>query len=167
MSVEQIEQITVITTNIYNMECPNLDIGERVGSTGYIDFITQNEMSSSVNKGVDIYGRKFINILANIQYEDGYVKKTLTSLFQRYPGDETIWVSCRGPELSMILKPYGAMNLDQLNLLRTLLEEKSVVITGEINRKCNITKYNETYSINGDNTDRNPPIRIYLDIIQC
>ena len=67
----------------------------------------------------------------------------------------------------MILNPYGAMNLDHLNLLRTLLEEKSVVITGEINRKCNITKYNESYCINGDNTDRNPPIRIYLDIIQC
>jgi hypothetical protein len=41
---------------------PELDIGEKEGRTGYIDFIRNEDMISPLMKGQDIYGRKFITI---------------------------------------------------------------------------------------------------------
>lgn len=64
------------------------------------------------------------------------------------------------------MESYGGVNIEQFDLIRRLLEEKSVDITEENYRKCRITKYNPTYCINSHNDDTNYPRRIYLETIQ-
>lgn len=165
----RIEELKVASNHIYNiscLDCSSLNIGDRVGDTGYIDFISPDEMNTAYNKGVDKYGRKFINILANIEYENGSVKKTLSTLFQRYKGDESLWVICGDKILQTLMESYGGVNIEQFDLIRRLLEEKSVDITEENYRKCRITKYNSVYCINSHRDDRNYPRRIYLETIQ-
>ena len=47
--------IIIETTHI-----PKLDIGQRVGATDYIDFITWKEVTSPVMWGIDIFSRSFL-----------------------------------------------------------------------------------------------------------
>lgn len=150
--------------NIYNMCHSEFNIGDRVGSTGYIDFITPDEMNESYNKGIDVYRRKFINILANIEYENGSVKKTLSTLFQRHSGDESLWMIAGE---NTLMETFGGVNIEQFNLIRRLLEEKSIEISEEVSIKCKISR-NWVGSINSYTSDfvRNYPRRIYLETIQ-
>jgi len=165
----RIEELKVASNNLYNiscLDCSDLNIEDRVGNTGYIDFITPDDMNEAFNKGVDIYRRKFINILANIEYENGSVKKTLSTLFQRYSGDDGLWMIGGDKNIPTLMESYGGVNIEQFNLIRRLLEEKSVDITDEIYKKCRITEYNPGYNLSNYSIDRISPRKIYLEIIQ-
>ena len=52
----------VLFYDCYDTIQNSLDIGERMGMTDYIDFLTQDEVPKNVMKGVDYYRRKFITI---------------------------------------------------------------------------------------------------------
>ena len=51
-----------IMQSILKKDLPILDIGDRVGSTGYIDIIKNNEIIYPVMKGKDYINRPFIVI---------------------------------------------------------------------------------------------------------
>lgn len=80
----------------------DVDIGERVGWTDYIDFINIDDFSERGNviKGVDKYQRpfisflyksKFINVLPSDSHEELSSDYKITTLFQRYT-NEHFWM---------------------------------------------------------------------------
>ena len=48
--------------SIYNSIPDIYDLGGRMGTTDYIDFLTRDEVPKNVMKKVDCYGRKFITL---------------------------------------------------------------------------------------------------------
>ena len=64
------------------IEVPILDIGTRIGRTGYIDFIKACDMTYTVQRGTDHYRRAFIAI----KHDRGVM-----TLFQRYTDNLTSW----------------------------------------------------------------------------
>lgn len=65
--------------SLKHSEYPVLDIGERMGWTGYIDIIEPEEMSHSVMVGTDKYGRPFIALRVKINEVP-----TVVTVFKRY-----------------------------------------------------------------------------------
>lgn len=66
-----------------------LDLKDRMGSTGYIDFLKPEELKAPVMKGTDPHGRPFISFRLLIT-ESG--KRRVETLFRRYP-EGGVWVS--------------------------------------------------------------------------
>ncbi len=128
-----------LADKIFNLECPTLDIGDRVGNTGYIDFIQPNEFNESFRKGIDKDNRRFITIHANIEYENGEIKKTFTTIFERYTG---ISLPIQSANMVVLFETAGGININQLELLYKLLTEGSVNITEKIINTCHITALN-------------------------
>jgi hypothetical protein len=154
--MSQLTDFETITQEIYNQDCPNLDIGDRTGFTGYIDFIDTSEFVEPFNKGIDKYGRKFVSFRANIEYEDGTTKETFTTMFQRYFGREYLWVGAG--RNTHLFATDGGTNLQQLQLVLKLLQEGSVDITGEMAVECRLTPSEFLWS----KVDNNKPKRVYL-----
>lgn len=152
MSDSQI--IKSIMEQIYNISCPILNIGDRVGETGYIDFIDANDFTEPFNKGYDVFGRKFISFRAIIEYEDGNTRETFTTVFQRYRLDEFLWMGA-GRNKHLFATDDGT-NLSQARLLLELFEKGSVDVTKDINASCSITE------LNHNRPNSNLPKRIYL-----
>lgn len=61
-------------------QLPVLDIGDRVGTTDYIDFITPEDLSAPVMRGVDLSERPFISL--HVQSDEG---ERVVTYFQRNP----------------------------------------------------------------------------------
>ena len=152
------EEVKRIARDIFNIDCPTLDVGQRVGHTGYIDFINKNELTGSYVKGIDKHGRKFVSFVATIEYKDGEKKNTFTTLFQRYTGDESVWMgaSC-GQQL---FYTNGGANIEQLKLVHNLLSKKSVDIIEDMDENCRLLESSKfSYS---DVINVNPATRIYI-----
>lgn len=152
------EKIIEITKQIYNnIDCPILDIGEKKGNTGYIDFIQPNDFSESIVKGTDIYGRKFISFRAIVEYTNDTQCQTFTTIFQRSILKEREHIWCGAGPGPCLFYTTGGMTLDQLMLLDKLLTEKSVDITNETHNLCRIIS-----STPWATEDEYPSKKIYL-----
>lgn len=149
-------QIEYISRQIMNIDCPILDIGEKTGYTGYIDFITPKDFKEKVNKGIDMFDRRFVTFRAIIEYEDGKTTETFTTVFQRYTNNELLWMSAG--RYSLLFYTDGGMILKQLELLYKLLTEECVEVTDDIYEHCRIQR--STYGIH--KADTNKPKKIYL-----
>jgi hypothetical protein len=127
-SIQEIEKTNQIVNEIMKFECCLLDIGDMMGQTDYIDFITENILAGhDVMKGVDKYGRSFIVVKAHIMYKDIFIANTFTTFFQRYDDDNTLWMAC-GNKGIHLMATEGGMSLIQLELLRNLLYNRAVKI---------------------------------------
>jgi hypothetical protein len=155
--MSQADQIKTTAQEIYNQDCPILDIGDRVGITGYIDFIDTSEFTEPFNKGIDKYERKFVSFRANIEYEDGTTIETFTTLFQRYSERENLWMGA-GRRETYLFATDGGTNLQQLQLVLKLLQEGSVDITGEMVDECRLPRSKILWRP----VDKNKPKRVYL-----
>ena len=103
-----------------------LDIGERMGFTGYIDFIDINEIVSPVMHGTDVLGRPFFTVHADLRYMDGTTVPTFTTFFKRYPEQSSmLWQACGS--YRNLLVTDGGMNLPQMTFVRDLLKNGTVV----------------------------------------
>ena len=74
----------------YN-KLPILDIGDRQGETGYIDFIKPKELSAPIMRGTDCSGREFFTMRAKINqnyFNDDTAR--VQTFFQR---EKNIWTS--------------------------------------------------------------------------
>ena len=61
------------------------DLGNRMGSTDYIDFLTQDEVPKNIMKGIDCYGRKFLTMkIGGIGLDDKKFFKSAQVFFERY-----------------------------------------------------------------------------------
>ena len=69
-----------------------LDLQDRKGITGYIDFINPTELNDyNVMSGFDYANRRFFVIKAEIEYSDKTKIKTFTTFFQRYSDNNLLW----------------------------------------------------------------------------
>jgi hypothetical protein len=134
-------------TNIMERDYPILDVGETIGSTGYIDYIRFNDLTAPIMKGYDKYERPFFVIRAIITKSDGSTLKTMETFFQRYSDNKNLWHGC-GLDGPYFLSTFGGMNIKQINFIEKLLENKKVDLTDDLmNNICFgifIKSYNET-----------------------
>jgi hypothetical protein len=58
---DEAQEVLVVLDEIFQSNCPELDIGKRSGWTSYRDFIKPDELGKAyVIKGKDAMGREFI-----------------------------------------------------------------------------------------------------------
>jgi hypothetical protein len=57
------------------------DVGDRMGSTGYMDFLLPNDLNSSIVKGTDCFTRPFVSVRVRNKAENG---KYVFTIFKRY-----------------------------------------------------------------------------------
>ena len=126
-----------------------LNIYDRVGCMGYIDFIQINEVSAPLMRGIDQFNRPFFTLCADIIYEDGSIIPTFTTIFQRY-SDSNLWHAAG--HYRKLLNTEGGMNIQQIGLCRLLIKFGFIDFTDgtdeeniEKLRLCNYTK-----NTNGD-----------------
>lgn len=62
-------------------QLPVLDIGNREGSTGYIDFLRPADLTAPIMRGTDRYGRPFISMKLHERATGG---EAVITIFQRY-----------------------------------------------------------------------------------
>lgn len=74
---------------------PRLDLCGRMGYTEYLDFIRPTDLAYPIMHGIDGYGRFFIAMTTQ-DSSDSQGKGTVLVVFQRYTGNERVWVNC-GP----------------------------------------------------------------------
>lgn len=74
---------------------PVLDIGDRTGGTGYLDFLQPNDLTHSVMRGADAGGRPFISLKLNVPSQSRHPSyQTVITFFQRFAtGGEWTWGS--------------------------------------------------------------------------
>jgi hypothetical protein len=147
------DEIKIMSYLIFDIDCPILDIGQEVGLTDYIDFISPERFSDAVRKGTDKHGRQFITFRANIEYTDGEIIETFTTFFQRYAREELLWMSA-GKQTHLFATEGGA-NLLQMKLLYKLLREHNIDVTEAMFENCRLAKSRLTVS-------KNKPVRITL-----
>jgi hypothetical protein len=141
-SIQEIEKTNQIVNEIMKFDCCLLDIGDMIGKTDYIDFITEDILEGhNVMKGVDMHGRSFIVVKAHVVYKDLFIANTFTTFFQQYK-EEPFWMACsqKGRHL---METEGGMTIVQLELLRDLLYNGSVKIDNLKARSIYRGDYNE------------------------
>ena len=138
---------------------PILDIGNRRGSTDYIDFITPKEdMSSPVMIGLDTFCRPFICLVC-VCFDDDSLsspKYYAQTFFQRYT-NEMSWASgsayvknSNNYERNEILETSGGMKDSQINFINDLLLNytmKNIEIDISKYDKNNIKFYSDSKKI--------------------
>ena len=103
-----------------------LNLNNRTGITGYIDFIDIKEITSPVMRGTDTFHRPFITVCAEIEYADGITVPTFTTFFKRYTENSSLlWHACGF--YHKLMETSGGMNIPQFVCLRDLLKNGVVV----------------------------------------
>lgn len=125
VSHKEYEQLAPMFDKISDIACPELDIGDSCGSTGYIDQINQLEIHGSMMKGIDIYGRRFIVWKAMVTIENpnrpDIVYPTFTTFFKRYPDTTSIVYHTCGHDGRNLFNTEGGTVLQQMEFLHKLL----------------------------------------------
>ena len=87
-------EIKNIISDIMKIDYNILDIGNKNGSTDYLDFISLDDVkNNNIMKGIDNYERYFIVIKAFYEYPTQN-KNTFTTFFQRHSENQTLWIAC-------------------------------------------------------------------------
>jgi len=136
------KEVSNYMTQIMLKNYPILDIGDKNGSTDYLDFIKYIDVSNSITKGKDKYNRSFFVIRALITRSDNSTESTLETFFQRYTENYSLWHGC-GHDGNYFISTDGGMNIKQANFLIELLENKYVNLTTEL---MNDIKFNYYFS---------------------
>jgi hypothetical protein len=106
---------------------PVLDVKNWCGSTGYIDFITMEDITSPIIWGVDSCRRHFIVLKLMIEG-----KIILQTLFQRYTDDDYLWKGCgHGTPNPLLFESDKIIGVPQITLLLSVMRGKTVRITEE------------------------------------
>ena len=114
--MDALNEILEITTDF-----DVLDVGTKIGMTGYIDFININEITVSLMKGTDTYGCPFFIVCAEILYADGMTVPTFTTFFRQYTKQNSkVWMACG--MYNELIMTCGGMNISQFLFLRDLLK---------------------------------------------
>jgi hypothetical protein len=138
---------------IMDIDVPILNIGNRTGITGYLDFIKKTEISENVVKGKDCFNREFIVFKSTITYNDGSKIETFTILFQRYQNDKFVWMTC-GHDGPYVFDTIGGIKIDQVLFLDTLLKKKYFIV--------DVSEQENKYRLYEHENILNVPIRIDL-----
>jgi len=113
---------------LFAVECGTLDVGERRGWTGYIDFIRPEELGDArVVKGTDASGRRFVAFKCTAHGPRG-PHRLFTTLFQRYHDDPTLYHTA-GHHGTHLLTTTGGASLAQVERILELLRAGRVDLT--------------------------------------
>lgn len=124
-----------------------LDIQDRKGITGYIDFINEEELNdNNVMSGFDYSNRRFFVIKAEIEYSDKTRIKTFTTFFQRYSDDTLLWHTS-GHYIKLLFDTTGGSSLSQFKMLYELLLKGSYNLNKEESNNLRILNTNNNYYI--------------------
>jgi len=120
-----------------NIDCPILDIGEKKGDWGFINFIREHDFpaTEAVVKGQDCIGRPFFAVKAEFVFEDGSTLPTFATFYQKYCNNKNIWQCFNYPKRELLKTFYGGegypMTPMQFTLLDQLLTNGRVELTEE------------------------------------
>ena len=108
-------------------DTPVLDIGNRRGSTGYIDFLRLEQVTAPVMRGVDCYNRPCVVIKFKIEHPLGPTAPSIMmeTFFQRYPDNEKLWQGC-GHATPLPFATEGGMRNDHYQALNRILAGEKV-----------------------------------------
>lgn len=108
-------------------QLPALDIGNRTGTTGYIDFIRPDMMSAPVMRGKDAFGRRFFVIRAEHKQSKD---KGCQAFFERYT-DSGLWVmggrtilSDNTSDYMAVISSKGSFNAQYKSILENFLKNR-------------------------------------------
>ena len=150
LSQEEINIRNEYLNKIRNINVPILDIGNKNGSTGYLDFIKSDELgTNNIMKGLDCLSRPFIVFKAEFEYPNGLKKKTFTTFFQRYSDNHNLWHCCGHYGINLMDTQGGTSN-EQIKMLYELFSSGEYKINREI-----INEQRLNFIINGNLTDDN------------
>lgn len=130
---------------IFNEIDQSIDIKNKNGLTGYLDFFTPeylevNGVKHNVVKGIDSAGRKFILIKTEFVFADNTTTPTLSCIFQRYTDNKFLFCCCSHYTTEM-METGGGMDINQMKFLHELVFLQSVKINFEMIRKLRILCY--------------------------
>ena len=111
---------------------PVLDLGNRLGHSGYIDFITWDEVTEPVMTGFDYYHRAFIVIKFIIDKDTDKPIKIMQTFFERYTNSKDLWMGC-GSATEYLIYTFGGMKQEQFDFINKILEGKELKIPDNIN----------------------------------
>lgn len=142
----------------YKNKYPVLDIGRKRGHTDYIDFISEDEVTSPIMIGVDIYRRPFVVMKILAEDSDDKTITFMQTFFQRYSDDYNgLWVGC-GHGGRQLLETSGGMKHDQFVFLNKLVNGE---VLNEVprpvyddNTNKNYRLYCETSKTTSSNTEQ-------------
>lgn len=156
---EEKEQIINL---LCKLDLDTFDSSNRVGSTGYIDFIKPDELDSNVKcvKGIDKFGRKFFVFKAKFIFANENFFDTFSIFFQRYTDNELLWMCC-GNYKTYLMNTEGGTNNSQLKLIYELLKEGKIKLNKEIclELRLNFTDDFDIYKM----PDSKYPIELILE----
>jgi hypothetical protein len=109
---------------------PKLDIGNRMGTTDYIDFLKMEEITHPIMTGLDIFKRYFIVMKLLV---DGRI--VLQTIFQRYSDNLSDWRGCGHFSPNVLLfSSCSNITVDTFELILSLLKgEENIIIKKEHN----------------------------------
>ena len=114
-----------------------LYIDNLFGKTGYIDFITLDDMTSSIMKGIDSINRRFIVLKMIIDNQNLF-----QTFFQRYSACDGLWMGTGYHGIHLICTEGGMVEC-QFKLIEDIINDKIVKIEKKHNPNINsfIGKY--------------------------
>ena len=133
-----------LMASIMSKEFPALDIGNKNGMTGYLDFFRLNEMTASVMKGYDASHRPFFTVRAKVIKSDGSEVQVFETFFQRYSNNDILWHGC-GHGGTNFMSTDGGMSLNQMKFLYQLVTDSKVELTTETMNELRIGHYFKEY----------------------
>ena len=127
-----------INTTFFDRVHDTFDLGGRMGTTDYIDFLTQKEVPKNVMKGVDDYRRKFLTLkVGGIDLDNMKFFRSAQVFFERYTGEPNI----AGADFEgMFIWITGGARPIQYQLINDLVDGKLVKIVEE--HRFNSSKHN-------------------------
>lgn len=117
------------TLDFYDKITNNLDIGDRVGITNYIDFLKETEITHNLMKGIDIYNRKFIVMKVGVMNPNtGKLYRLQQVFFQRYTNNLYDWMTATIVNNTEFMYSYGGMNHEQYKMINDLVDGRTLRI---------------------------------------
>ena len=114
--------------NIYDCikdKYPKLEVGDRWGGTGYIDYISWKEVTSPIMYGADCKNRPFFVIKFRVND-----KIFMETFFQRYADYNNLWMGC-GHAARLITHTDGGLNDNQANFLNNAILGKNLKVNDD------------------------------------
>jgi hypothetical protein len=143
--LELIETISKFTTTISNLS--KLDIEQRSGSTGYIDFINPEEVTETATSGIDCFSRNFVVLKGKIFYNNATEIEFFQTFFRRYTDNFSLYMGAGWK--TPLMDTVGGMSKTQINFITNLIEQKDIDIeqyrsehaTGDIENYINDLRF--------------------------
>ena len=125
LSKEERERLGEEIMRLQHFELPKLNVDDKNGITGYIDYIQPNDITGNAMNGRDFCGRFFLSFKATAFFDDGSKEKYFTTFFQRYQDNERTYHSA-GHFEKLLFTTEGGAKIEQVVFLNMLFKNGEV-----------------------------------------